>query len=111
MTKACYHGEVFILSIKELPKGLKKVDTKNTDYVIVGLSEVTGNDHRVKRNKDMQWYEDENGTLYLVCNEPAEVSCVMKERHDTRTIPAGTYSFGKSKEFDPLTQVVRDVAD
>lgn len=110
LTKIACHGEVIPTQIDKLPDGLTKVNPKN-GYVVVGLSEVTGNDHRVcVKDKEVEFYE-KDGVLYMKNLQPVEIGCVIEERHDTCIIPTGTWEFKKALEYDPLEEVIREARD
>lgn len=105
-----FHGEVVPVQIERLPEGLKKVQPKN-GYVVVGESEVTGNDHRVcVKEREVEFYE-KNGVLYMKNLQPVEIGCVIEERHDTCEIPTGIWEFKKALEYDPLEDVLREARD
>ena len=108
--KAGYHGEMFPVQIKSLPKDLKSFKGKY-GFVVVGLSETTGNDHRVKIVHGVEFYTDSNGTLFMKNEVPAEIGCVVHERHDEEVIPPGIWEFKKQMEFDPIEEVLREAKD
>jgi hypothetical protein len=110
MIKIGYHGEVIPVQIAELPQNLKKIKPKN-GYVVVGLSEVTGNDHRVEVHDHVEFFEDRDGVLYCRALKPTKINCVIEERHNSCILPTGNWRFDKAQEFDPLAQELRQVAD
>lgn len=109
MNKVLFHGECVIREIEQLPQGLNPVEPKN-GYVVVAESEVTGNDHRVKVNGLIEFYE-KDGVLYAKVLKETTVGCVFKERHDDCIITPGIWEFNKAVEFDPIEQELRSVAD
>ncbi len=106
---AGYHGEVFPIKVEILPQGLTKVQPVE-GYVVVGESETTGNDHRVRIQEGVEFYE-KDGILYMKNIVPAEISCVVKERHDSHLLPPGYWEFKKQMEFDPVEEVLREAMD
>jgi len=110
--KVLLHGEVNFFEIKELPKGLKKVDIKQ-DYFIVGESETHGNDHRVavKDKLQVEFYEDSEGRLFMKNLSPTQVYCPKVGRHDTKTIPDSVWEIDKAKEYDHISKRLVDVRD
>ena len=105
-----FHGEVVPVQIDRLPEGSTRMKLKN-DYVVVGLSEVTGNDHRIKvKDREVEFYE-KNGVLYMRNMQEVELGCVIEERHDTCILPTGIWEFKKALEFDPLEKILREAAD
>ena len=108
-----FHGEVMLKRIASIPTGtgLKKVEANKDGYVIVAESEMTGNHHQVLvEGKKVEFFEN-NGTLYMKALEDTEICCVVKERHDNCTIPAGTWEFTKQLEYDPIDEVLREARD
>lgn len=99
-----FHGDVIFKEIKELPKGLKSVKRKERGFVLAE-GEVTGHAHVI--TEDVELYE-KGGVLYLK-NDTA-VS-VVHEEHKKTTIPAGIWEIGIVREYDFLSEEVRNVAD
>ena len=59
----------------------------------------------------VDFYENESGTLFMESSVDTAIRCVMAERHDAITIPAGTYEFGSQVEYDPFTAHLQKVRD
>lgn len=112
MLRQIKHGEVIIREIKELPQNIKNVEVKN-DYVIVGESETHGNDHRVavKDRLQVEFYEDENGNLFMKNIAPTTVYCPKREKHATVVIPDSTWEIKKMLEWDYANMQEREVID
>ena len=104
-----FHGEVVIKLVGALPKSAKEVKAKNGRWIIAD-SETTGNHHVVEEKDGLEMYE-ENGVLYLRNEVEANVSCVLKERHDTEVLPKGIWKIERAKEYDFLKDEIRSVAD
>jgi hypothetical protein len=104
------HGECIIESVTKLPKQLKRIEVKE-NYFVVGSSETTGNDHRVRVNDNVEFYEDNLGTLYMKVLSNTEVYCPNASRHTETPISTGTYIVKKAREYDFLTQEIRQVRD
>ncbi|MFZ9848289.1 MAG: hypothetical protein ACO3EE_09100 [Flavobacteriales bacterium] len=103
------HGECMVFPAKTIPKTAKKKITAN--YVIVAPSETVGNHHVVDVIDGVDFYEDANSTLFMESSVDTTIRCLHANRHDTITLPAGTYEFGTQQEYDPFTarlQAVRD---
>lgn len=108
--KEYHHGELGIFETnKEIPEGAKKIKPKNSRYIVAD-SETTGNHHCVKEAQGVELYE-KDGVMYLKNEVPAEVYCVIEERHDTLTLPPGKWEIEPAKEYDYLNEEVRNVAD
>lgn len=103
------HGEatIFTASIPKTAK-LKKI---NNSFVAIAPSETTGNNHVVDVLDGVDIYEDEKGTLYMNSKVPTQVRCVHPNRHDSITIPPGSYEFGTQLEYDPFTARMEKVRD
>lgn len=104
-----FHGELTIHLIKELPTGSKKVKS-DKDFYILADSENTGNHHVLEKKEGIELYE-RDGILYMKSIVPAEISCVIKERHDSIVLQPGIYEIDRAKEFDYLSMEKRNVAD
>ena len=110
MKNVYLHGEVVIFSGMAAPKGAKKVEPKKQRYILAN-SEMTGNHHVLVAQDGVDVYEGPDGTLFVHVEEEAQVKCVLENRHDTQTLPAGDYIVRRKVEYDHLTQTPRVVAD
>lgn len=109
--KSYHHGEVGIYQRDKLPKGLKKVKSKEDKYILAD-SETTGNHHCLENKPGVELFrEDEDGILWMKTSVPVDVFCVIKERHDTITLEPGVYEIDKAKEYNYLNDEVMNVAD
>lgn len=106
------HGEVVIKTGFQIPQNAKPVDIKD-DFIVVGESETTGNDHRiaVKDKSKVLFFEDENGVLYMKNEIETEVYCPKAGRHTPVVLPPNIWKIDKRKEFDYLNMEVRNVRD
>lgn len=105
------HGEAMVFP-STIPANAKKLEVKpNQSYVIVAPSETTGNHHVVDLYEGVEFYQTEDGTLYMNSSVDTAIRCVIKERHDEIQLPAGTYEFGSQQEFDPFTARLQKVRD
>ena len=109
MNEVYLHGEVVIFSGAKLPEGAKKVAPKKNCYILAN-SETTGNHHILVADEGVDVYE-KDGVLFVHVEEEAQVKCVLEDRHDTQTLPAGDYIVRRKVEFDHLTQTPRLVQD
>ena len=96
--KVYFHGECIIKEIELLPKNLTKRDDEKS--IMIAESETIGNEHRIKIKKGVEFFEDENGTLYMRNTVPTKVYCVHTERHDNIEIPEGIWEIDKAVEYD-----------
>lgn len=104
-----FHGECIIAELSELPKNLKVRNDK--DSIMIAESETIGNEHRIKIKEGVEFFEDENGVLYMKNTVPTEVYCLHTERHDTITLPEGLWQIDKAVEYDYLSAKVIEVRD
>ena len=103
------HGECMIAEIDALPEGLKHRDDK--DSIMIAESETVGNEHRIKVKEGVEFFEDAHGILYMKNSVPTEVYCLVKERHDTITLPEGIWQIDKAQEYDYLSAKIMNVRD
>ena len=104
-----FHGECVIAEVSELPKNLKARNDK--DSIMIAESETIGNEHRIKIKEGVEFFEDENGVLYMKNTVPTDVYCLHAERHDTITLPEGLWQIDKAVEYDYLSAKVVKVVD
>ena len=107
--KLYLHGECIIKEIEKLPQNLKQ--RKDKKSIMIAESETIGNEHRIKIKKGVEFYEDENGTLYMKNSLPTEVYCLHKQRHDTIEIPEGIWEIDKAVEYDYYSHQIIEVRD
>ncbi len=114
MLRKFIHGEVVVYETKQLPNTVKKINVNSSEnFFIVGESETHGNDHRVAvldKNK-VEFFEDENGKLYMRNLVETEIYCPNKYRHDTEPVPPSIWEITKSREYDYIEQQARQVRD
>ena len=103
------HGECMIAEIDALPEGLRQRDDK--DSIMIAESETVGNEHRIKVKEGVEFFEDAHGILYMKNSVPTEVYCLVKERHDTITLPEGIWQIDKAQEYDYLSAKIMNVRD
>ena len=103
------HGECMIAEIDALPEGLRQRDDK--DSIMIAESETVGNEHRIKVKEGVEFFEDNNGVLYMKNTVPTEVYCLHEERHATIELPEGLWQIDKAKEYDYLNAKVVFVTD
>lgn len=104
------HGEICIFeSKKSIPSNAKKMKPEKIGYIIAP-SEQTGNHHVLEAKDSVELYE-KDGIMWLKTDEPVNVFCVIKERHDTITLEPGIYEIEPAKEFDYYSASKRNVAD
>ena len=105
--KAALHGECVIMA-SEIPAGAQKI--KVGSYLKIADSETTGNHHIVENAEGCEFYELD-GIRYMKNPQPTFVKCVHGDRHDSIEIEPGEWTFFPQKEYDYLTESLRNVAD
>jgi hypothetical protein len=109
MEKDCIiHGEVFVFK-SVVPKDAVKCAQKGA-FRVVAPSETSGNHHVIDAPAGVEFYE-KDGVLYMKNDVPTDIRCVMTERHDNITLPAGEWEIGTQLEYDPFEARSRKVAD
>ena len=103
------HVECIIKEVEALPENLKQ--RTDEDSIMIAESETVGNEHRIKVKEGVEFFEDENGILYMRNTLPTEVYCLHTERHDTIEIPEGIWEIDKAVEYDYSIQEIRIVRD
>lgn len=79
--------------------------------IMIAESETIGNEHRIKIKEGVEFFEDDNGVLYMKNTVPTEGYCLHSNRHDTITLPESIWKIDKAVEVDYLSQktiIVRD---
>jgi hypothetical protein len=102
------HGECMVFK-SDIPKNAKKM-VVTQGFQIVAPSETTGNHHVVDVHPGVTMFECE-GKIFMETTVDTTIRCLVKERHDSVKIPAGTYEFGSQQEFDPFTARMNAVRD
>ena len=97
-TKAYRQGDVVLVKIDELPKGLKEKDN------VLALGEVTGHSHRLLGGKTLI---GDNKQQYVLLEQESEL---IHDEHAQQTIPKGIYQVNIKREVDLLNEV-RQVMD
>jgi hypothetical protein len=106
--KTILHGEAMITEVDGLPKGVEVL--KVGSELIIADSETTGNHHVVENAEGCEFYMLD-GIRYMKNDKETSVKCVHENRHDTLTIPPGTWEFGVQKEYDYFSASHRAVQD
>lgn len=99
-----FQGDVNFIEVDKIPTKAKKVKKQNRGYVLAE-GEATGHAHTIK--EDVELYEVD-GVLYL--KNATQVN-VTHEEHHTVTVPPGTWKIVITKEYDHLTEEIRNVSD
>lgn len=113
--EASLHGEAIIKNMPgmKIPATAKLRKPSKEGYVIVAPSEEKGNHHVIDMLPGVEIYEDEMGRpRWMVNTVETQVRCLHQDRHDTRTLPPGTWELGGiQQEYDFFAEAKRNVAD
>lgn len=108
-SNAILHGECIIFQ-SEIPQQAVK-ESPEGDYVIIAPSEVTGNHHVIDLPESgVEFFTHEN-KRFMKNSIPANVRCVISNRHSDVAIPPGQWEIGIQQEFDYFAMRSRNVAD
>ena len=95
-----YQGDISIISITDIPKGLNF--KKLSEEFVVAEGESTGHKHTLVRGRaDVELAKDTNG-FYLKVNSGEVV--LTHQEHETQTIPQGIYFIGRQWEYNDLEE-------
>jgi hypothetical protein len=94
-------GDIYIDKIDQVPKGARKLD-----HCVLAEGEVTGHMHQVVDLETAELYV-KGGKQYL--NVKAESAVVSHDEHGPVTLPKGTYSVWRQREYTP--KKIRYVTD
>lgn len=103
------HGECMI-TMDSVPSTARKLES-TASFMIVAPSETTGNHHVVDLFSGVDFYEDEDKTLYMKNTVDTNIRCMVESRHDAVTLSPGTYRFGSQMEYDPFAARLQKVRD
>ena len=82
-------GDILIVPVQELPKGLKEKDN------VLALGEQTGHNHVIN---GAVVYSDANGMQYLQIEKKAQL---VHQEHKQIQIPKGQYQVKRQREYNP----------
>lgn len=105
---AILHGECAIISTK-IPADAE-LDTSNGKCLVIADSETTGNHHVMDLEPGIAVLKQGN-KRFVRNTVPAEVRCVVADRHDTLTVPPGEWELVIAQEFDYFEMSKRNVRD
>lgn len=100
-------GDIFFRSVAKLPSGLKKRESN-----VLAYGEVTGHAHKIitPSMDNLEMMSDEKGDIFVM--SPKEQIVVGHDEHDQITLPAGEwFCISRQREYDPLSEAQRVVAD
>ncbi len=114
-TKLIQQGDVLFFRTTGMPEGLKPVEKDPSGRIVFALGEATGHHHSAvmelteEGTDNIRVFEDSNGTMWLeVVEKPVAVT---HQEHGTVTLDPGIYRKGLVREYDPLADECRAVAD
>lgn len=114
--QAFAQGEIYARKIDTLPEGLAAFTEKNSKGDWVVSHSESGHHHLLEadgvtvmeRTKDVP---DGMRILYAIVDEPTRLYQDAVVPHDAHEVPPGIYELRIAREYDPLMQQARRVAD
>lgn len=110
-------GEITIIQIDAIPPGIQTrpaTERNAAGQVIISHSE-SGNHHVVTGGEVLERIDDKvpagMAILYAMFDGPESLFQDAAVPHGGYDLPAGTYEFRISREFDPFAEQARRVAD
>lgn len=100
-------GDVLILKVDDMPKGLKPVQASARGFVIAE-GEVTGHAHTLAADAVEAMFVDDAGVIYAQLKKQVDL---VHEEHGPVTLDPGIYRFGGVQEFDHFKEEARQVVD
>jgi len=100
LIKTYRQGECFLIEIDNLPKGLKE---KNK---VLAEGETTGHKHLL--NGQVQVFADSTGQQFVNVEAPSRL---VHEEHQELEIPVGKFKVVLQREYDLLSESIRQVLD
>jgi len=108
-TNGILHGECIIFQ-SQIPQNAVKEEPKG-NFLIIAPSEVTGNHHVIDvPESGIEFFTHEN-KRFMKNSIPANVRCLVADRHSDVQVPAGEWEVGIQQEFDYFAMRSRNVAD
>lgn len=107
-------GEITIIKIDQIPAGISSRPVERTGKGHVIAHSESGHHHVLTGGDVMERTSDVPAgmqILYALLEEPAELIQDAATPHDGYALPAGTYEFRISREYDPFAEQARRVAD
>lgn len=103
------HGDIGFIPTDKLPKGLKKIDTPNGEYVVAHGE--SGHRHTlvIDRPDMVDIYVDEKTGLHVL-QFHAETK-ITHEEHRTLTFAPGIFIEKREQEYNPFEKQLQQVQD
>ncbi len=107
-------GECLIIQIDSIPSNVKtKPHPKGQNGFVIAHSE-SGHHHFLTGGEVMERISDVPAGMqifYAILDEPQQLIQDAANPHGGISLPAGTFEFRNSREFDPFAEMARRVAD
>lgn len=107
---AILHGEAMIFH-SSLPESARKIKTTNNKYHIIADSETTGNHHVIELNDSVQFFDTEDGRMFMVNEKPTSVTCLQQNRHGRLALEPNCWEIQMQQEYDYFAEHMRNVRD
>jgi hypothetical protein len=114
-------GDVSLMKVSNIPASAKLKNPKERMSSIIARGENSNHSH-VAVGKEVEVYEDTDGTLYVNAKGEFELKHILEsnwlagqevwtQEHTPHTFPAGTYKFLPQYEYHPYTDEIQRVKD
>jgi hypothetical protein len=109
-------GEIYARKIDQLPEGLEPFNERNAQGNWI-ISHSESGHHHLMESAGVQVLERTKDVpagmriLYAIVAEPVKLFQDAAVPHDAHEVPPGTYEFRIAREYDPLMEQARRVAD
>lgn len=111
--KNIQHGDVDIKPIQTLPKKLKKVEVKNSEFILA-YGESTGHCHRLLG--DFEILQNETGNYFIQVKGDCKIehyNTITKSPAEHKPLPleVGDYEVGREQDYSPFLEALTEVID
>lgn len=104
------HGEAMIFP-SAIPQDAKPIKPSNGAFHIIADSETTGNHHVIDAVDGVEFFQTDDGKMFMRNSKPTRVRCVLADRHSPIEIEPGNYEFSVQLEYDHFAQNLINVRD
>jgi len=100
VTGICAQGDMLIIPVKKIPKGLKKAEIVNGEYILAHSE--TGHHHVIDAPKADVFVTDDEFKAFMEVITPAEIKHKRSfDTHESLELPKGKYEIRRQREHTP----------
>jgi hypothetical protein len=100
-------GDVLVIPVKALPKGLVAVEREN-GRAVLAHGEATGHAHAIKDDRAALFSDPKLAAIFMYVSGDSSVA-LEHDEHSTVLVPPGNYLVIRQREYSP--EAIRNVAD